>query len=390
MRLDIAATTSQTEPVFVPDSAIENASSSATRVSAIDGLRGIAALGVVAFHLRPTYIFWMWAMVALFFVISGFVITRLLLETPRLSATALRNFWIRRTLRIWPVYYVTLLGAILLASVLHRLGLAGIPYNEELWKFFFFVQFTDLYDPARPLTETSFLRFFLPSWSLAVEEQFYLVWPLVIALLRRHPRAVGALCVGVLCMGPISRMEGLVPLILLPRVDGLAVGSLLAVIAVFGRRDDGMPRSLLGIPAAAYGAAVMAVAGALLVAPFLATGYERLDAEAMFFSAQTAPAICGFALLFGALVVAVTWFPQGPVAAVTSHPLLVYLGSISFAVYMFHEPLRGLYFTSLGVLGVGRSLILDAAYVGAVIGAAHLSRQWLERPMNRLKDRFPM
>jgi peptidoglycan/LPS O-acetylase OafA/YrhL len=77
------------------------------RLTQLDGLRGIAALGVVLFHCFGSAFFWMWSFVDLFFVLSGFLITGILLRRP-LDGAALKNFWMRRILRIWPVYYLAL------------------------------------------------------------------------------------------------------------------------------------------------------------------------------------------------------------------------------------------------------------------------------------------
>ena len=78
------------------------------RFPALDGLRGIAAVGVVLVHVYPKYTFWCWSFVYLFFVLSGFLITRILITSPLPTGLMLKRFWARRILRIWPVYYLAL------------------------------------------------------------------------------------------------------------------------------------------------------------------------------------------------------------------------------------------------------------------------------------------
>jgi peptidoglycan/LPS O-acetylase OafA/YrhL len=356
------------------------------RIPAIDGLRGIAALGVVLFHLRPIYTFWLWTMVDLFFVISGFVITRLLLEIPRLSGRVLWNFWLRRALRIWPVYFFTLAATFALGSVLYRVGMEGPAYSGSVWKFLVFLQFTELYDPAFPLKEISYLRFFFISWSLAVEEQFYLVWPLLIALLRPRPAVFVVVCLGLAAGGVVTRAHGIVPLVLATRMDGLALGSLAAWL-VHALSSNRLHISLETLRLALGG---VALAGLILLAPFIFTGYQVLDEKKMFYDYPLAWVIFGFDLVFVSVILSIVLDHRSLLGRMLACPSLVYLGSISFAIYMFHSPLLGAYANLMRSVGVGRGLWLDAFFLIALIGTAHLSREWLEKPFNQLKDRLPL
>lgn len=356
------------------------------RIPAIDGLRGVAALGVVLFHLRPTYTFWLWTMVDLFFVISGFVITRLLLDIPRLNLGVLWTFWLRRALRIWPLYFFTLAATLTLGGFLYRIGMEGPAYSDGAWKYLVFLQFTELYDPAFPLKDLSLMRFFFISWSLAVEEQFYLFWPPLVALLRSRPVAFVAVCLGLIAGGVAARSYGIVPLVLVARMDGLALGALAAWLAQsrLGYRLQISPDRLRLVLGA------MILAGLILLAPFVIAGYQVLDEKKMFFTYPLASVIFGFNLVFVSVILTIVLNRQSLLTRLFSHPGLVYLGSISFAIYMFHSPLLGAYENLMRGRGMGRTLWLDAVFVLAVIGAAHCSREWLEQPFNRLKDRLPL
>lgn len=355
------------------------------RIDAIDGLRGVAAMGVVVFHLRPQ-IFWLWTMVDLFFVISGFVITRLLLSLPQLDGRTLWNFWLRRGLRIWPLYFFTLLGTLAIGSLLHRQGLIGPPGTGDIWKFFVFVQFTELYDAQFPLRQVAYIRDFLPSWSLAVEEQFYLVWPLLLALLRPRPLIFVLLCVSLVVAAMMVRAHGVIPYVLAARMDGLALGSLAAWLV--HTCDSG--RFAITLPALRLTLMTCAAAGLTLITPFLLTGLRTGDAEKMFFDYPLAWPLLGFNLIFVALVLFVALDPDNRLHRPLASRPMIYLGSISFAIYMFHGPLMGFYEVGLRALGIHRSPATGLLLVLAIIGAAHLSRDWLELPFNRLKDRFPL
>jgi peptidoglycan/LPS O-acetylase OafA/YrhL len=141
-------------------------------IPAIDGLRGIAILGVIFFHLGLPFFNLGWAGVELFFVISGFLITRILLNTRR-EENYFKRFYIRRTLRIFPIYYVVLLlyTAVMIISA----------SNE-----FHALPFYYVYLQTIPQLKTEFriMPMLSHTWTLAIEEQFYLIWPLAVLLLR--------------------------------------------------------------------------------------------------------------------------------------------------------------------------------------------------------------
>src|SRR5262245_54212173 len=80
------------------------------RTPELDGWRAIAAIGVVLLHLRSQPIFWMWSFVDLFLVLAGFLISRIVTQSHQGAGFSLRNSWVRRILRIWPVYYVAIAG----------------------------------------------------------------------------------------------------------------------------------------------------------------------------------------------------------------------------------------------------------------------------------------
>ena len=204
-------------------------------VPALDGVRGIAILMVLAFH-TPGTIAWTrfgWAGVDLFFVLSGFLITGVLLDGAAAPHRA-RTFYVRRALRILPLYYVAILVALFvmpriapsLEGDAHRLA------AHQLWLWTYTANWPIGLQGSDPVAPLPFLVHF---WSLAIEEQFYLVWPLVIWL--ASPRTairvawgviIGALAcrLALLAFGaPISTRYFLTPC----RLDGLAVGALIAL-----------------------------------------------------------------------------------------------------------------------------------------------------------------
>ena len=146
-------------------------------IPALDGLRGIAILLVLAFHteLLPTLKPLArdgWAGVDLFFVLSGFLITRILLKS-RNSPRYFTNFYARRILRIWPVYF----GILLFVFASERYRLLGD--SATSWWWISLATFTqNFYIGAYGWNALP--DWLGPTWSLGIEEQFYLIWPLLV------------------------------------------------------------------------------------------------------------------------------------------------------------------------------------------------------------------
>ena len=210
------------------------------RVEALDGLRGFAILAVVAFHamfldvgllggarpaptdVYPTLALLGWCGVDVFFVLSGFLITGILLRSKG-APGYFRNFYARRALRIFPLYYLVV-GLLLF-------GL-GRPATSGAEKASYLLYYQNVRYAL--VGEGSFDAARLVTWSLAIEEQFYLVWPTVVWLCSR--RALVGVCIAVvvgaialrlwLLAGGLHTTHFLTPC----RLDTLAVGALLALL----------------------------------------------------------------------------------------------------------------------------------------------------------------
>jgi peptidoglycan/LPS O-acetylase OafA/YrhL len=210
--------------------------------SALDGLRGIAILWVVL-HNSPYYSLagetsaivkpialigsMGWVGVQLFFVLSGFLITGNLLDSRR-ATNYYRTFFARRVLRIFPLYYLALfVGLIVVPVFFPGVGETGSPLDQVwLWTF--------LFNWAHPLGTATFG--FAHFWSLAVEEQFYLVWPFVIY--RVAPTKMLRVCIWIaiaaLIIRVVMRLSGasaeMVYEYTVCRMDALAIGAAAAIL----------------------------------------------------------------------------------------------------------------------------------------------------------------
>ena len=168
------------------------------RIVGLDGLRAIAAFFVLAFHLVPGVALAGFAGVDMFFVLSGFLITSLLLEERAVHGRLdLRRFWVRRCRRLFPAVSVTVVGSAALALMVGGDALVALSRQAlgALTATYNWVEIAagaSYFEQSSPLLLTNM-------WSLAVEQQFYLVWPLVIAAMmtwRRSRRCAVALGLG--------------------------------------------------------------------------------------------------------------------------------------------------------------------------------------------------
>jgi peptidoglycan/LPS O-acetylase OafA/YrhL len=226
-------------------------------VPALDGTRGIAIILVMAFHLwRAPVTALGWSGVDLFFVLSGYLITGILWDS-RLEPDRARSFYIRRALRILPLYYGVLIAVFVVRPVFgwaHRLDDLALAH-EQVWYW------TYLCDWRIALNHPPAFTFLTHFWTLSIEEQFYLVWPLIIwRCARRTSLAIaGAVAVGALLLRIAVVVATATPeaaYALFPcRLDALAVG---AILALGIRGPDGV-RAMRRwvIPAALSGATVV-------------------------------------------------------------------------------------------------------------------------------------
>lgn len=333
----------------------------------LDGLRGIAILMVVLYHCADRLdwlpggglLHWGWAGVDLFFVLSGFLITGILAET-RSSDPWLRNFYIRRTLRIWPLYFGLLLAFAVIAA--RRSDPFAASLRPTHWLLYLvFVQ--NLFHWAMPAPLG-------PTWSLAIEEQFYVVWAPVARVLRAD--WLKWVAVAVIVISPALRygLGGRVtPVNTLVHLDGLAWGALLALLL----------RSGLSHASSRKLAACAFAAGVLATAFFVPRGTAFLTSA--------------LSLMFaGAVGLAATLSARrSALVRVLRFAWLRFLGTISYGLYLVHIAV----FAHAGMLDPRLSryghlgLLAEAAVrILGAIGVASVLWYGFEKPILGMKSRF--
>jgi peptidoglycan/LPS O-acetylase OafA/YrhL len=372
---------------------VEKPRFSSAHYASLDGLRGIAFLLVffhhygLSSHSRQPMILtleWLagggWAGVDLFFVLSGFLITGILLDT-RDGRYYFRNFYARRILRIFPLFYGVLLLLLLATPILHLYWRLG-----HILYFFYLGNIAGHIDPS--------LNFVLPAvnlthtWSLAVEEQFYVVWPLVILLVSDCRTLIKTCCgligfgfvlrAGLLLAAPGPSMEwsyGELP----THADGLLCGAILAVLIRTVAVQELVRRSRWIVALAFAGLAGLAVINGGLNYHTRSMTLFVYPLLAVFFSG----------------ILLRTLQPGTLFNSVGNRRVLRFFGKYSYGMYIYHQILSPFTFRYLRMSQrLLHSVVLGGlAYVAlALVGTTAvsvLSYQMYESKFLKLKSRFP-
>ena len=371
---------------------------------ALDGLRAVAFLMIFGQHYLS--LAWGWTGVNVFFVLSGFLITGILFDS-RDDAHRVRNFYVRRTLRIFPLYYGLFALLLLLTPIVH-------------WHW-------DRYWLAWPLYLGNFLRFLSPAagilrspleyaadghltsrllpktelylghlWSLCVEEQFYLLWPWVVFSVRSRGKLLG-ICAAAVVVGPVFRFllqahapqwmlsEELLYRSTFSQADALLLGGLVALLW------RGAHRAVL----------VRIARFAALLGTLLAVGYLSLAVRSWHMLTIPYPhwAYTGgllFCNLYAAAVIVCALQEDGLVYRILHVRPLRWVGRLTYGAYVFHDVLHDLYVHIVVHVG-GPRIAVDyplrnelaaAIALPATLLLAWLSFRFFETPFLNLKERW--
>lgn len=360
-------------------------------IKALDSFRFYAFLAVFLFHVKlfdGGYLG-----VQAFFVLSGFLLTPILVDMKSRMPfkSFMFSFYGRRMLRIFPLYYFYLIATGILAGIavfaLGQRPSPAIAYLREQWLY----AATYLYDffyASAAFRETPLLSHF---WSLAVEEQFYLVWPLFIWLAPKE-KLNRYLC-GIALAGPVVRFATYLVYLRfdvsgfiqdptravygLPfsHFDAFAIGGLLALV-----RGEQWRR-------AAWPLALATCCAGLGTQYFVAghVGWKSMGYPP--FMSGEWKLVWGYSLLnltFAGILRAVK--TQSFLPPLFSFPPIQYLGKISYGLYVYHFPV--IWLLQRGGSGSRPSLPLDAAMLAATVAVSALSYELFEKKFIALKDKW--
>jgi peptidoglycan/LPS O-acetylase OafA/YrhL len=346
----------------------------------LDGLRALAVLAVLWTHYLPQEywlfgIYWGGVGVRLFFALSGFLITGILLRSrqyitqgKQCSLVAIRQFYIRRFLRIFPLYYVTLALVAVMAMPSVRETIAWhIAYLSNVY----FALQGRFHEPFGHL------------WSLAVEEQFYLLWPWIILFLPE--KLLLPTIITIIGIAPLFRfistifgVNQVAVWVLTPSVcDTLCLGALLAYL---NSHEDELRISKQKVLYSFFLTGLFIT----IVLPIL----PGLNAHNLVVSTLEDT---GRGLIFTCLVAAAANGFRSFVGKMLESEPVVYLGKISYGIYLLHAFMPKIVYRIFDYFGLsGYKLPLTIAFFSTVatIVAATITWQVLERPMNDLKRFF--
>jgi len=347
----------------------------------IDGLRGIAILLVICcsnFDFVPYFEFG-WIGVDLFFVLCGFLITDILLRTGE-SKNFLRNFYIRRLLKILPLYYGVLLFYFLFASFLQNLAVQYQYYHAHQRFMWLHLQNWLCIIHIRPAGSMMLNHL----WSLSILEQFYLIWPIIILIIR-NTRLLARIAILIIIACVLTRLyswsiygDGLTNFYLqyMTRIDGLCIGSLVAIWRFQSYEESKKKVFRLGL--IVFGAQLILLVLSKIAGPFPHFTFVGYTCIATGFGIAVFYAIGNRNTLSRLLL---------------ENTVIKFIGKISYGLYVFHWPILTLFKIYLLKQLIGRGYTASLAYITissiallVTLVISILSYYFFEKKILALKD----
>ncbi len=355
-------------------------------IPSLDGLRGIAVLLVLLAHLQGLHRIYDIVLehvsrtlapvflvdpgdlgVSIFFTISGFLITTLLLKEQKRGSISLKRFYVRRFFRIFPPYYVYLLAVF----VLWWMQVVPLRWNAFLPAVFYISN----YYPYWLSHPESFGHLTGHTWSLSLEEQFYIIWPLCLCLLSRRKATVTGMVLFLLT--PVSRM---LTLSLFPRfafdeqisrmfhtrIDAIMIGCVLALLPAWPAAQ----RTLDRVIASAWS---MPTSLGLLLFDLVLGANNKLYRRSVGLTLES--------LLLAFLLAWLVARPNTRLGGWMNHAALRHVGVISYSLYLWQQLFTG----PVNLFGTHRSV---PVVLLACFAAAELSYWLVELPSHRVRDTF--
>jgi peptidoglycan/LPS O-acetylase OafA/YrhL len=384
-----------------------NAPSGIRYLPGLDGLRALAVLAVIIYHANKSWLGGGFLGVEVFFVISGYLITTLLIaESDATGMISFRSFWIRRARRLLPALWTMMLAVVIYVSIFER-EVLGQLRGDVIAAFFYVFNWFQIWTGSSYFGELGFVPL-RHLWSLAVEEQFYLVWPVVIAVLLRtigrKPAVLGALL-----MTASVAVAWYVAATYVPGVPGSVVETPEYYMSLFGHtvlRLDFLFLGTLGRSGGLFMGAALAfwfrpsmfnpkhptserhvvtavsLAGLVALGYFVWTmrdvvegnlqggssGYDRLYQGGFF-----VVGLASIAVICGAV------HPTTPVSKyLLGNPVFVWIGRRSYGLYLYHWPVFQFY---RQVAGRGLTVVEFVVLMAITLVITELSYRFIEMPI---------
>ena len=332
-----------------PDEAARPSATGKSRISALDGLRAVALLIIMGYHFGVGWLQGGFFSLDIFYVLSGYLITGLLLsEYAKRGRIKLSAFWLRRARRLIPALLIVLVAVTLMVRFAEPAGLYPGFRMNALSALFYFSNWWQIHASGNYFVATGAPSPLTHTWSLAVEEQFYLVWPLVVLAVLTLARTVQRGITALLWVSGIGALASALEMSYLyspganitrlyfgtdTHAQSILVGATLAcALTLIQRRrgEEGMAPVARSTPAR-YGLIALGLLGfaGTFTLTYLEGGTAAFDYHGGFFLS----ALSAAAIILGAVCV-----PGGPIAWTLALKPLVWLGTISYGAYLWHYP----------------------------------------------------
>jgi peptidoglycan/LPS O-acetylase OafA/YrhL len=385
----------RSKQIPVAGNTTETLPANAAQYPALDGMRAVAFLAVFAFHYLGLP--WGWGGVNLFFVLSGFLITGILFDTQDDRYRA-RNFYLRRGLRIFPLYY----GTILLIVAIYPIFRWKWSWGWLIWPAYVgnlarFIHTFAVGSPFDSMTQAALFSGRFPHvalwclsfWTLCVEEQFYLIWPWFVFFIRDR-RTLIWVCAAAVATVPVLRAlaphylpqymsDAHVIRFATPfQVDSLLLGGLVALL-----RRGSHRRGLLISARIVLG--VLSAAGLMWFVLVPAAHHGRV--EYVYPSWEQTWGVSYINLVSACLIIQSLEFGSTTYRLLTPLPLRS-LGRIAYGCYIFHEPLHPVFLLLRPHFLQHTTLVIAGIAFVCTVGISWASFRWFESPFIRLKARW--
>ncbi len=347
-------------------------------VPSIDGLRALAVLAVIAYHLNFSWAQGGFIGVDIFFVLSGYLITNILLtQWENENTIHLKEFWLRRFRRLIPAAYLMIIVVVIFAVLFNREllttlrgdAIASFFYMSNWWFIFHNVSYFDSFGLPSPLKNL---------WSLAIEEQFYLVWPLFLYGFLKWIKNPKWLLRIILIIALLSAI--LMAVLYTPgsdpsrvyygtdtRLFDLLIGCALAFVWPFNRLSPKIPRQ---------SKLALNISGTISIVLFCILVYTMNEYQPFLYRGGLL-----LVAILGVLMIAAIAHPSCYLSRLFSFRPLRWIGTRSYGIYLWHYPIITL---TTPVTEIGQPSLLRAFFqVTATFIIAELSFRFVETPIRK-------
>lgn len=347
-------------------------------VPSIDGLRALAVIAVIAYHLNFSWAKGGFIGVDIFFVLSGYLITNILLTQWEKNQTLqLKQFWLRRFRRLIPAAYVMIVVVVIFSVLFHSEilknlrgdAIASFFYVSNWWFIFHNVSYFDSFGMPSPLKNL---------WSLAIEEQFYLIWPVFLLVFLRWVKNPKLLLKIVIGLGLLSAIW--MTILYVPGTDpsrvyygtdtrlfDLLSGCALAFVWPFNRLSPNIPKR---------SKAALNIAGTISILFFFLITALVSEYQPFLYRGGLL-----FVAIMGVVMIATIAHPASYLSKIFSLKPLRWIGTRSYGIYLWHYPIITL---TTPVLEIGQpSIWRSILQVAATFIIAELSFRYIETPIRK-------